>query len=130
MLAYKVVRSLTTRVEALCLNIRLCYVFTWEKWMTISLCWVCWAGTQKRSQAASIINVGCCFHISSNKTFLETISSILLLAVQSWNRQHHGHPGWRTLCFREHFTQKEHFALLHLAQKNSLLQIGLLQFAL
>ena len=38
--------------------------------------------------------------------------------------------GWRTLCFKEHFTQKEHFALLHLAQKNSLLQIGLLQFAL
>ena len=27
-------------------------------------------------------------------------------------------------------TQKTHFALLHLAQKNSLLQIGLLQFAL
>ena len=36
--------------------------------------------------------------------------------------------GWRTLCFKEHFTQKEHFALLHLAQKNSLLQIALLQF--
>ena len=38
--------------------------------------------------------------------------------------------GWRTLCFKEHFTQKEHFALLHLAQKNSLPKIGLLQFAL
>ena len=37
--------------------------------------------------------------------------------------------GWGTLCFPEHFTPREQFALLPFAEKNSLLQIVLLQFA-
>ena len=37
--------------------------------------------------------------------------------------------GWDTLCFPENFTLQEHFALLTFAQKNSLLQIGLVHFA-
>ena len=37
--------------------------------------------------------------------------------------------GGGTLCFPEHFTPREHFAFLTFAQKNSLLQIGLVQFA-
>ena len=36
--------------------------------------------------------------------------------------------GWWTLCTQTHFTFWQHFALLTFAQKNSLLQIGLLQF--
>ena len=46
------------------------------------------------------------------------------LVVLKYHRQ-----GWGTLCFPEHFTVWKPFAFLPFAQKNSLLQIGLLQFA-